>query len=80
MWAILATLLQILTRMLTWMKLVATETTMKIGPAESGTPLAASPTVGAKCRGGFTDISQRWVKDLWVKAAMAFRRDWAQAR
>ena len=43
-------------------------------------PVSASPTVGAKYRGGFNDISINDGKDLWDKAAMAFRQDWAQTR
>ena len=35
----------------------ATKMLMKRGSAENGTPLAARPTVGAKCHGGVNDIS-----------------------
>ena len=52
----------------------------KRDPAENVIPLAASPTVGAKCRGGINDISINDGKEVRDKATMAFRRDWAQAR
>ena len=41
----------------TRMKFVATDMTMKIGPVENGIRSPLRPTVGAKCRGGFNDIS-----------------------
>ena len=49
-------------------------------PAQNVIPLVACPTVGAKCRGGLNDISINDGKEVRDKAAMALRRDWAQAR